>query len=220
MAARPGPEPKIARPRVMWSSCTMRCATLNGWWYGRLTTPVPRPMRWSPDRLRRGTSPATRWSPTPTSGARRTRTRRSRAGRDVQPGRGRAASTTWDARRWGGGSEECAEAGAITARYGSPDVRRAPCTSWPRRRVVPRSVSGSMHVAVAGRYRGVAPRGDVAQLARAPALQAGGRGFESHRLHHGTGSECIRQLLCPRHPRRRPVHYVARWHPRQRHAQH
>ena len=26
-------------------------------------------------------------------------------------------------------------------------------------------------------------RGDVAQLARAPALQAGGRGFESHRLH-------------------------------------
>ncbi len=25
--------------------------------------------------------------------------------------------------------------------------------------------------------------GDVAQLARAPALQAGGRGFESHRLH-------------------------------------
>jgi hypothetical protein len=26
--------------------------------------------------------------------------------------------------------------------------------------------------------------GDVAQLARAPALQAGGRGFESHRLHH------------------------------------
>ncbi len=27
------------------------------------------------------------------------------------------------------------------------------------------------------------PLGDVAQLARAPALQAGGRGFESHRLH-------------------------------------
>ena len=27
------------------------------------------------------------------------------------------------------------------------------------------------------------PFGDVAQLARAPALQAGGRGFESHRLH-------------------------------------
>ena len=31
--------------------------------------------------------------------------------------------------------------------------------------------------------RGVAAPGDVAQLARAPALQAGGRGFESHRLH-------------------------------------
>src|SRR3954453_20464062 len=31
----------------------------------------------------------------------------------------------------------------------------------------------------------IGPRfGDVAQLARAPALQAGGRGFESHRLHH------------------------------------
>ena len=27
------------------------------------------------------------------------------------------------------------------------------------------------------------PYGDVAQLARAPALQAGGRGFDSHRLH-------------------------------------
>lgn len=27
------------------------------------------------------------------------------------------------------------------------------------------------------------PFGGVAQLARAPALQAGGRGFESHRLH-------------------------------------
>ena len=30
-ASAPGPEPKIARPPVMWSSCTMRCATLNGW---------------------------------------------------------------------------------------------------------------------------------------------------------------------------------------------
>ena len=41
----PGPEPNSARPRVMWSSCTMRWATLNGWWYGSETTPVPRPMR-------------------------------------------------------------------------------------------------------------------------------------------------------------------------------
>src|SRR5687767_272117 len=32
--------------------------------------------------------------------------------------------------------------------------------------------------------------GGVAQLARAPALQAGGRGFESHRLHHRT-SACV-----------------------------
>src|SRR5205814_4194085 len=31
--------------------------------------------------------------------------------------------------------------------------------------------------------RSPAKLGDVAQLARAPALQAGGRGFESHRLH-------------------------------------
>jgi elongation factor G len=28
----PGPEPKMARPPLMWSSCTMRCATMNGWW--------------------------------------------------------------------------------------------------------------------------------------------------------------------------------------------
>ena len=26
----PGPEPKMARPPVIWSSCTMRCATLKG----------------------------------------------------------------------------------------------------------------------------------------------------------------------------------------------
>ena len=31
-ASAPGPEPKMARPPVMWSSCTMRWATLNGWW--------------------------------------------------------------------------------------------------------------------------------------------------------------------------------------------
>jgi hypothetical protein len=31
--------------------------------------------------------------------------------------------------------------------------------------------------------------GDVAQLARAPALQAGGRGFESHRLHHKSAGQ-------------------------------
>ena len=33
--------------------------------------------------------------------------------------------------------------------------------------------------------------GDVAQLARAPALQAGGRGFESHRLHHNNKSKGV-----------------------------
>ena len=37
----PGPDPKITRPRVMWSSWTRRCATLKGWWYGREITPVP-----------------------------------------------------------------------------------------------------------------------------------------------------------------------------------
>ena len=42
----PGPEPKIARPLDMWSSCTIRWATLNGWWYGRLTTPVPSLIVW------------------------------------------------------------------------------------------------------------------------------------------------------------------------------
>ncbi len=40
----PGPDPNMARPRVMWSSWTIRWATLKGWWYGRLTTPVPRRM--------------------------------------------------------------------------------------------------------------------------------------------------------------------------------
>ena len=28
----PGPEPKMTRPRLWWSSCTMRCATMKGWW--------------------------------------------------------------------------------------------------------------------------------------------------------------------------------------------
>jgi hypothetical protein len=31
-ANAPGPEPKIARPPVIQSSWTIRCATLNGWW--------------------------------------------------------------------------------------------------------------------------------------------------------------------------------------------
>ena len=35
----PGPTPNIARPRVMWSSCTMRSASMNGLWYGSETTP-------------------------------------------------------------------------------------------------------------------------------------------------------------------------------------
>ena len=29
---RPGPTPNIARPRVRWSSWTMRSATMSGWW--------------------------------------------------------------------------------------------------------------------------------------------------------------------------------------------
>ncbi len=37
----PGPTPNIARPRVIWSSCTMRSASMNGLWYGNDTTPVP-----------------------------------------------------------------------------------------------------------------------------------------------------------------------------------
>ena len=41
----PGPDPKITRPPVMWSSWTRRWATLNGWWNGRDTTPVPSQMR-------------------------------------------------------------------------------------------------------------------------------------------------------------------------------
>jgi hypothetical protein len=37
----PGPQPSMARPRVMWSSWTKRFATIRGWWYGRLVTPEP-----------------------------------------------------------------------------------------------------------------------------------------------------------------------------------
>ena len=37
----------------------------------------------------------------------------------------------------------------------------------------------------------LASPGDVAQLARAPALQAGGRGFESHRLHTIVSTEKV-----------------------------
>ncbi len=46
----PGPVPKIARPRLRWSSWTIRWATMNGWWYGSDTTPVPsmiRLVRWA-----------------------------------------------------------------------------------------------------------------------------------------------------------------------------
>ena len=46
LGSAPGPLPNMARPRVMWSSCTMRWATLNGWWYGSETTPVPSRMWW------------------------------------------------------------------------------------------------------------------------------------------------------------------------------
>ena len=40
----PGPTPSITRPRVRWSSSTMRSASMNGWWYGSDDTPVPRRM--------------------------------------------------------------------------------------------------------------------------------------------------------------------------------
>ena len=40
----PGPIPNITRPRVMWSSCMIRSASISGWWYGSEATPVPRRM--------------------------------------------------------------------------------------------------------------------------------------------------------------------------------
>ena len=43
-ASSPGPAPNITRPRVMWSSWTMRSATMRGLWYGSEMTPVPRRM--------------------------------------------------------------------------------------------------------------------------------------------------------------------------------
>ena len=69
----------------------------------------------------------------------------------------------------------------------SADCSRWPVASWPsptvgsgrkQRRAFPLATSPS------GRAQWFPQLGDVAQLARAPALQAGGRGFESHRLHH------------------------------------
>ncbi len=41
--------------------------------------------------------------------------------------------------------------------------------------------------------------GDVAQLARAPALQAGGPGFESPHLHHTEFQGLVAQLVRVRH---------------------
>ena len=71
-----------------------------------------------------------------------------------------------------------------------------------------------------GRYRRLVPLGghafgDVAQLARAPALQAGGRGFDSHRLHH----EMPAGQVFPRLKLRSPCHIRATvdpcyWHER------
>ena len=40
----PGPTPNMIRPRVRWSRSTRRSASMNGWWYGREETPVPRRM--------------------------------------------------------------------------------------------------------------------------------------------------------------------------------
>ncbi len=41
LGSAPGPVPNMTRPRVRWSSSTMRSATSHGWWYGSETTPVP-----------------------------------------------------------------------------------------------------------------------------------------------------------------------------------
>jgi hypothetical protein len=46
VGSAPGPTPNITRPRVRWSSSTMRSATHNGLWYGSDTTPVPSLMCW------------------------------------------------------------------------------------------------------------------------------------------------------------------------------
>ena len=41
VGSEPGPTPSMNRPRVMWSSCTARSATMYGLWYATLITPVP-----------------------------------------------------------------------------------------------------------------------------------------------------------------------------------
>ena len=99
----PGPEPKIARPRVMWSSCTMRWATLNGWWYGSETTPVPSMMRCvrSPAAARNISGDAIisqpeEWCSPHQNSSKPSRSRCARS-------RGRAGTAAWGARRGGGG---------------------------------------------------------------------------------------------------------------------
>ena len=49
------------------------------------------------------------------------------------------------------------------------------------------------------KYFGSFKRGDIAQLARAPALQAGGLGFESPCLHHFYNFGRLAQLVRARH---------------------
>ena len=78
----PGPHPSIARPRVRWSSSTMRSASISGWWYGQRVhagaePDVLRALGGDRDEhLGRGDDLEAR-----RSGARRSTPRRSRAGR-------------------------------------------------------------------------------------------------------------------------------------------
>ena len=129
-----------------------------------------------------------RSSPSHWSGAPHTRTRRTRGGRDGRRIRCRFGTA-------GSGSRQPGGAAQGRCRTGAGEV-------GPREDHWVSSCGKSRSAGFSSRQRGFRPGrgasvrtpfGDVAQLARAPALQAGGRGFESHRLHH---SDAFRAPCC------------------------
>src|SRR5262249_2583030 len=89
--------------------------------------------------------------------------------------------------------------GGVTGVGGPGRPRPAPAPPRGRRRGRPlprRSRRRPRRAACRGSRPRAERAGDVAQLARAPALQAGGRGFESHRLHQrNSRSAQVRDLV-------------------------
>ena len=116
-------------------------------------------------------------------GGRRQRSRRDRLERTIPPvaarGAARSPGSATSGWRW-------RKRTRVGPRCAVPSRRwwaRSHALRWAE---LPRSAGA--------RAGSLATPGDVAQLARAPALQAGGRGFESHRLHDRHSG---RDLACP-----------------------